>query len=70
MSMHLAPKRVGNMFLAKQRHRQMISRKNATDVVPIMIMGNAQHLVKSVSNVDYKATSGNAVKQKKTTCCW
>ena len=54
------------MYLVKQRHkhRQVNKRKNATDVAPIMIMGNAQHLVKSVSNVDYMATSGNAVKQK------
>ena len=28
-------------------------------------MGNGQHLLKSVLNVDYKAISGNAVKQKK-----
>ena len=52
-------KRVGNMFLAKQRHkhRQVNQRKNSPDVAPIMIMGNAQHLVKSALNVDYKATS-------------
>ena len=28
--------------------RHVNQRKNATDVAPIMIMGNAQHLVKSV----------------------
>ena len=50
------------MCLAKQRHkhRQVNQRKNATDVAPFMIMGNAQHLVKNVLNVDYKATLGYA----------